>query len=70
MDTSPILNATDTTMVQSIVVALLIYTSAIDNTLLPAISTFTASQSKPTQSALKQHHQLLDNIITFPQVEV
>ena len=41
---------------------------AIDGTLLPALNTISASQSKPTQATLQRCHNLLDYVATYPNV--
>jgi len=67
-DSSLLLDADGTTRVQSIVGSLLYYDRAIDGTLLPALNTIFASQSKPTQATLQRCHDLLDYVATYPNV--
>ena len=49
-DASPQLDNKGTKQIQSIVGSLLYYARAIDNTILPALNTISAQQSKPTQA--------------------
>ena len=67
-DLSPPLDKVQTTKIQSIVGSLLYYARAIDNTILPALNTISASQSKPTETTMKQCRTLLDYCATYPNV--
>ena len=67
-DTSTLLNAKDTTQVQSIVGSLLYYARAINNTILPALNTIGSAQAKPTTQTMNKCNRLLDYIATFPNV--
>ena len=69
-DLSPLLNAPNTTKVQSIVGSLLYYARAIDATLLPALNTIAASQAKPTETTLANCKRLLNYVATYPNVKV
>ena len=69
-DTSSPLLPKDITTVQSIVGSLLYYARAIDNTLLPALNSIAAQQSKPTENTMKKCRRVLDYVATFPNVFV
>ena len=69
-DTAKLLDKKGTTRVQSIVGSILYYARALDNTLLPALNTIAASQSKPTKTTKKQCNRLLDYLATYPNVYV
>ena len=69
-DTSPSLNPTRTTRIQSIVGSVLYYARAIDYTLLPALNTISAHQSKPTEKTEKHCRRILDYLSTYPNVYV
>ena len=65
-DTSAQLDPRMTTRVQSIVGSLLYYGRAVDYTILPALNTFSAHQSCPTQITLARCYHLLDFIASHP----
>eukprot|EP00956_Cyclotella_meneghiniana_P014140 scaffold21040_cov41-Cyclotella_meneghiniana.AAC.5 len=56
--------------VQQIVGSLLFYARAIDNIILPALSTIASSQANATEQTLKQCEQLLDYCATHPSATV
>ena len=57
-DTSPPLNATLTTRVQSIIGSLLYYARAVDCTMLPALNTLSTQQASPTEKTPPHHTPL------------
>ena len=67
-DHSPPLDAKQTTHVQSVVGGLLYYARAIDHTILPALSTISTMQARPTANTLKKINRLPDYVATFPHV--
>ena len=69
-DNSAELNPTDKTKIQQIVGALLYYARAIDMTMLPALSTISSQQSKPTKNTMQAVQQLLDYCHTHPNSKI
>ena len=67
-DSSPPLDKTLKTRVQSIIGSLLYYARAIDCTLLPALNALSTQQATPTTNTLKLCHRLLDYSATYPNV--
>ena len=65
-DTSPPLDATDTTYVQSVVGSLLYHGRAIDASILPALNAIAAQQSSPTAKVKEKCKRLLDYVATYP----
>ena len=65
-DTSPSLNATGVTRVQSIIGSLLYYARALDCTILPALNTISSQQASPTDTTLHHCHTLLDYVASHP----
>ena len=66
-DTSPIV-AKHTKYVQSVVGGLGYYARAIDNTFLPALSSISTQQSKPTENTMRKVKRILNYVATFPEV--
>jgi hypothetical protein len=56
--------------VQQVVGALLFYARAVDNTLLPGLSTIASEQTQATELTLKRCHQILDYCATNPDAKV
>ena len=69
-DTSPRLPASQTTLIQSIVGALLYYTRAVDPTMYPALNEVSLTQASPTEKTLQKCHQLLDYVSTHPNATI
>ena len=67
-DSSPQLDDKGTKRIQSIVGSLLYYARAIDNTILPALNSISAQQSKPTTATHQRCQSLLDYVATYPNV--
>ena len=61
---SPPLSKEETTYVQAVAGTLLYHARAVDSTILPALSTITTKQAKPTQETMKKVKQLLDYCAT------
>ena len=60
LDDSPPLSADDIEHLQQIISSILYYASAVDMTVLMALSTIASKQAKGTTQSLSQAHQLLD----------
>ena len=60
LDDSPPLSADDIKHLQQIISSILYYASAVDMTVLMALSTIASKQAKGTTQSLSQAHQLLD----------
>ena len=67
-DATPLLDNKGTKRIQSIVGSLLYYARAIDSTLLTALNSIGAQQSKPTKATHQRCQNLLDYIATYPNV--
>ena len=67
---SPFLSPSGKTRVQQIVGTFLFYARAIDNTMLPALNSLSASQSKPTASTNQDITQMLDYAVTHPDATI
>ena len=65
-DTSPPLNAKETTYVQSLIGSLLYHARALDASLLPALNSISAQQNKPTKKVKEKCERLLDYVATYP----
>jgi hypothetical protein len=61
---SPPLSKEETTYVQAVAGTLLYHARAVNLTILPALSTITTKQAKPTQETMKKVKQLLDYCAT------
>ena len=66
-DESPALNPEEANTVQQVVGALLYYARALDRTMLVALNTIAAQQSKITQETAKKVVQLLNYAATHPE---
>ena len=64
-DTSPILNAKETTYIQSVVGTFLYYARAVDNTMLVALNELASEQSKPTVTTKLKAQRLMDYAATY-----
>ena len=69
-DTSEALDAESKTKIQQIVGALLYYARAIDMTMLPALSTLSSEQAKPTRKTMQKIQHLLDYCSTHPNAKI
>ena len=69
-DSSPKLNAQDTTTAQQIVGCLLYYTYALHNTLLVALYTISQTESKPATATKRLCDHLLKYCATKPNVDL
>ena len=63
-DVSPPLSADDMKFVQAVAGTLLYYTSAVDATILTALSSIATEQAKPTERTMEKRKQLLDYCAT------
>jgi hypothetical protein len=70
IDNSELLDLKGIRKVQQVVGALLFYARAVDNTLLPALSTIASEQTQATELTLQRCHQLLDYCATNPDAKV
>ena len=68
--TSPALDKTDTTYVQSVNGTLIYYGRAVDPTILPAVNEISTQQSAPTQHTKNLCHHLLDYLATYPNATI
>jgi len=64
-DTTPQLDKTNTTTMQSIIGSLLYNARGVDSTLLPALNTLATTQASPTETTLKHCYRLLNYVATF-----
>ena len=69
-DESNPLEPSGLTRVQQVVGALLFYARAVDNTILPALSTIASSQAAATEQTLARCTQLLDYCASNPDAKV
>ena len=69
-DTSAEVSPAEKTRIQQIVGALLYYARAIDMTMLPALSTLSSEQAKPTRKTMQKIQQLLDYCATHPSAKL
>ena len=69
-DVSPPLSPTEVTTLQQIIGVLLYYARAVDSTMLVALGTLAAAQTKATANTMKAAHQLLDYAATHPDAKV
>lgn len=63
-DTSPPLAPKETTYVQSLIGSLLYHARALDASLLTALNSISAQQSKPSQKVKEKCERLLDYVAT------
>ena len=69
-DISTPLMPTEITTLQQIIGVLLYYARAVDSTMLVALGTLAAAQTKATINTMKAAHQLLDYAATHPDAKV
>ena len=69
-DTSPLLNKTETTYIQSVIGSFLYYSRAVDPTALVGINTISFSQSQPTLKTKQECQQLMDYFWTYPNAYI
>jgi hypothetical protein len=63
-DNFPPLNKEDTKYIQAVAGTLLYYGRAVDNTILPALSSIAIKQANPTEKTMETIKQLLDYCTT------
>jgi hypothetical protein len=69
-DQSPALNPKEVELLQQIIGVFLYYGRAIDSTLLVALGTLAANQTKATTNTMKAARQLLDYVATHPNATI
>ncbi len=69
-DTSPLLNKEEAKYVQAVTGTLLYYAWAVDNTILPALSSIATKEAKLTEKAKATIKQLLDYCVTQEELVI
>lgn len=69
-DDSPPLDAKDVTLLQQIIGTLLYYARAVDSSMLVALGSLAAAQTKATQNTMTAAKQLLDYAATHPDAKI
>jgi hypothetical protein len=66
LDTSPALNPREVQLLQQIIGVFLYFGRAVDSTILVALGTLAANQTKATKNTMKAANQLMDYLATHP----
>ena len=69
-DNSPLLDQKGVKYVQHVVLSLLYYTRAINNTMLPTLNTFGSEQAKPAKQTEQKYHRLLNYASMYPDASI